>query len=323
MRAVLVEEIGRPPSVHEAPEPERAEGQALVEVGAAPINPIDLSIASGRFYRPPSELPYVPGKEGVGRVLEGTSLAPGTRVYFPMPGGLGGPGSLAERAAVNESAAIEVTGALDDATAACLGVAGLAAWLPLEWRARLEEGETVLVLGASGPVGQIAIQAARLMGAGRVVAAARSAAGLARARELGADATVELGESEGPEELGEAFREAAGGPIDVTVDPLWGEPAVAAAHAAAERGRIVQVGQSASPQATIPSAAIRGKLLEILGHTNLAAPGEVVAGAYRRMAEHAAAGRLQIEHETLPLDDVAEAWERQAAFPRRKLVMRP
>lgn len=323
MRAALIESIGSPPRPAEVPEPRRAAGQALVEVAAAPLNPIDLSIASGRFYTPASEVPYIPGKEGVGRVLEADSLVAGARVYFPMPGGLGGPGALAERAAVDESAAIELPDVLDDATAASLGVAGLAAWLPLEWRARLRAGETVLVLGASGAVGQIAVQAARLLGAGRVVAAARSPEGLERARELGADATVAIDERSGPERLGEAFVDAAGEEIDVTVDPLWGVPAVAAAHAAARGGRIIQVGQSAGSEAAMPSAPVRGKLLEIRGHTNLAAPQETVASAYRRMVEHAAAGRLQVELETFGLEEVTSAWRRQGEHPRSKLVVSP
>ncbi len=156
-----------------------------------------------------------------------------------------------------------------------------------------------------------------------MVAAARDADGLARACELGADAIVDLTAHDGPEALGEAFREAAGGDVDVTVDPLWGEPAMAAAHATARWGRLVQIGQSASPEATLPSAAIRGKLLSILGHNNLATPQEVRANAYERMVEHAAAGRLTVDHDVVPLERIDEAWERQAAFPRRKLVLRP
>lgn len=307
----------------EEPAPSRGEGQALVEVTAAPLNPIDLSIAAGRFYGGVPEVPYVPGKEGVGRVAEGESLEPGARVYFPMPGGLGGGGALADRVAVDESSLALVGDGVDDPLAACLGIAGLAAWLPLEWRAGLRSGESVLVLGATGAVGQIAVQVAKLLGAGRVVAAARDADGLARARELGADATVDLTAHDGAQALGDAFREAAGGDVDVTVDPLWGEPAVAAAHAAARSGRLVQIGQSSSPDATLPSAAVRGKLLSILGHNNLATPQEVRTDAYERLIEHAAGGRLTVDHDVLPLERIAETWERQAAFPRRKLVLRP
>jgi NADPH:quinone reductase len=323
MRAVLVEEIGRPPAVRDVPEPERGEGEALVEVSAAPLNPVDLSISDGRFYQPPSELPYVAGKEAVGRVVEGSALAPGARVYVQTPGGLGGPGSLCERVAVAESRTIGVRDGVDDATAACLGVAGLAAWVPLESRAGLREGETVLILGASGAVGQVAVQAARLLGAGRLVAAARSEEGRRRARELGADETVDLGAHRDPEEQAEALREAAGGGIDLTLDPLWDGPATAAAHAAAQHGRIVQVGQSAGAEATLASSQVRGKSLSILGHSNHAAPPHVLAVAYRRMLDHAAAGELTVDHEVVPLEEARTAWERQASFPRRKLVLEP
>lgn len=323
MRAARVEEVGGSPRAAEAADPEPAGGEALIEVTAAPLNPIDLAIAAGRFYGGVPEVPYVPGMEGVGRVLEGDSQAAGATVRFETPGGLGGQGSIAERAVTAEERLIELPEGTDDALAACLGVAGLAAWLALEHRARLGEGETVLVLGASGAVGQVAVQAARLLGAGRVVAAARSAEGLDRARELGADATVELGEEDDPEAVGERLREAAGGDVHVTVDPLWGDHVVAAAHAAADEGRIVALGQSGGPEAGIPSSLVRGKLLVILGHTNLKTPHEVVAAAYRRLLEHASAGRLEVEYEVLPLDRVAEAWERQADFPGLKLVIRP
>lgn len=323
MRAAVVEALGQPPELAERSHPTRGAGQALVEVAAAPINPIDISIATGRFYAGRPQVPYVPGKEGVGEVLEADSLAPGTRVYFPMPGGLGGDGALAELVSADEASATPVPDGVDDALAACFGVAGMAAWLALEWRAKVQVGESVLVLGASGAVGQIAVQAAKLLGAGRVVAAARDAGGLERARELGADAVVDLSAHRGADALAEAFREAAGGEIDVTVDPLWGEPAAAAAQAGARWGRLVQIGQSASPEATLPSAAVRGKLLSILGHNSMATPQDVLARAYRRMVEHAAEGGLTVDHEIVPLDGIAGAWERQAAFPRRKIVVRP
>jgi NADPH2:quinone reductase len=321
MRAARLEALGELPRFGEATEPERGEGQALVQVTAAPLNPIDLSVASGVFYAAGDLTPYTPGMEGVGRVLEGEGLAPGTRVYCPTRGGLGGrTGSMAERTLVDEDAAIEVPVGTDDALAACFGVAGLAAWLPLEWRARLEPGETVLVLGATGALGTIAVQAAKLLGAGRVVAAARHPEALERLRELGADAWVDLSAEE---DLPAAIERAAGGGVDVTIDPLWGEPAAAAAAASAHGARLVQIGQSASPEATLASGTVRGKLLSILGHNNVAAPREVRASAYRRMVEHAAAGRLRIEVETHPLERVRAAWEEQASFPRRKLVLLP
>jgi NADPH:quinone reductase len=315
LRAAVVKQLGAPPEPDEIEEPARGEGQALLEVLAAPLNPVDLSIASGRFYGGAPETPYVPGVEGVGRVLESDSLDPDALAYFQPSSG-----SFAERAVADEATVIELPPGTDPLVAACLGVAGLAAWLPLEQRAKVREGERVLVLGATGAVGQIGVQAAKLLGAGTVIAAGRNAEALARARELGADATVDL---TARDDLPAAFTEAAGGPIDVTLDPLWGEPAVAAAEASAVEGRLVNVGQSASPDATFTSSAVRGRRLAILGHANQQVPPEVRRDAYLKMLEHAAAGRLRVKHEELPLERVAEVWERQAAWPHEKLVLVP
>lgn len=322
MRAAVVREAGAVPVVEEVGEPARGDGQALVEVLAAPVNPIDLSIAAGRFYAGPPQTPYVPGAEGVGRVVEGDALAPGTVVRFESPAGYGRDGAMAERVAVEEAGAIPLPEGVDETLAACLGVAGLAAWLALEWRARLQEGETVLVLGATGAVGQVAVQGAKLLGAGRVVAAGRDAEALAYAAELGADATVELRGS--VREMERALAQAAGGAgYDVIVDPVWGEPAVAAARAAAIGARLVNLGQSAAPEATLPSGAVRGKLLEVLGHSNAFAPPEIKRTAFLRLLEHARAGSIRLDYERLPLERVAEAWERQAGSPHRKLVLVP
>ncbi len=318
MRAAVIAEIGALPDLRDVPEPERGEGQALVEVSAAPLNPIDLSIAAGRFYGGTPDVPYVPGREGVGRVLEADEVPVGSRVRFDA-GGAGG-GALAERAVTAESALLDVPESVDDATAACLGIVGVTAWLALEWRALLQRGETVLVLGATGAVGQVAVQAAKLLGAGRVVAAGRDAEALARTRDLGADETVELG----GDDVADRLRAAAGGDgPDVIVDPLWGEPARMASEAAAPRARIVHLGQTASPEATFASSAVRGKLLSFLGFAIGLTPGDRRRDAYARLCEEAAAGGLEIEHETLPLERVAEAWKRQAAFPHGKLVLVP
>jgi len=162
---------------------------------------------------------------------------------------------------------------------------------------------------------------AKLLGAGRIVAAARSDDGLRRARELGAHATVRLdGDAD---QLAAAFKEAAGGPLDVVLDPLWGVPAAAAVDALGFRGRLIQMGQSAGADATLASAKIRFKEAAILGHTNFAAPPDVRRDALQRMWGHAAAGELVADYETLALDAVGEAWRRQAGSPNRKLVLVP
>ena len=312
MRAAILREYGQAPEVGEFDDPQPADGQAVVEVQAAGLNPVDIRIASGSFYGGSPPLPSVAGREGVGR------LADGTVVYFDGP--VAPYGSFAQRALIDERSAIPLPAKIDPALATCFGIAGLAAWLALEWRAQVREGETVLVLGASGIVGLIAVQAARLLGAERVVGAARSDEGVERALARGADAVVQIGTVA---DLAQAFRDACDGGADVVIDPVWGEPAAAAIEACRPHGRLVQIGESAGSRSSIASAAVRGKLLAILGHTNFMAPAEVKREAYRRMVDHASVGELDCEVERVALDDVADAWRRQQSSPHRKLVVVP
>jgi NADPH:quinone reductase-like Zn-dependent oxidoreductase len=310
MKAAVLRELGVP-DYDEFAEPRADGGNAVVEVRAAGLNPVDVSIAAGRFYAGVPPLPSVAGREGV-------CVLDGERVYFDAP--VAPYGSMAERALIDPGSTYPLPDALDDGLALALGIAGLAAWLALDWRAQLEPGEHVLVLGASGVLGQIAVQAAKHLGAARVVAAARSAQGLERAQALGADAVVRLDD---PSELAAALGEAAEGRIDVVVDPLFGEPFAAAVEAASFRARLVALGSSAGVTSTLSSAAVRGKMLDILGHSNVFAPPDVKRAAYMRMAELAARGELHVDVERIPLADVHGAWERLAASAHRKLVLVP
>lgn len=321
MRAAVIDTIGGLPSPQDVPGLIRGDGQALVRILAAPLNPIDLSLAAGRFYRGRPQPPFVPGKEAVGEIVEADGWPAGQRVWIETPGGLGGPGAIAEQAVVDERDVVALPDVdLAPEVAACLGIAGLAAWFPLRYKANLTAGERVLILGATGAVGTIGMQSARLLGAGRIVAAARDEQALEGLAGLGADATVVL---DGAADLAEAFVRAAGGPLDVTLDPLWAEFATAAARASGEGGRILHVGRSAGDEATFASADIRGKGVSILGYTHFSLSPEVRGQAYRELVEHTAAGRIGVEAESVPLADVEDAWRRQAAFPRRKLVVVP
>jgi NADPH:quinone reductase-like Zn-dependent oxidoreductase len=312
MKAAVIRDVGAAAEVGDVGEPS---GESI-EVLAAPINPIDLAVSRGALATGHPDLPYVPGCEAVGRMADG-------RMVWIFGGSLGrtSQGAIGERAPVGDAHAIEVPEGADAALAAALGIAGLAGWLPFAWRAPLEGGETVLVLGATGSVGLVAVQAAKLLGASRVVAAGRSVAGLERAASLGADATVRLDEPDG---LVEAFKEAFGGDGPSYVfDPVWGPPVAAAIEAAAPRATIVNLGQSAGATAAIASAAVRFKNLSILGHTNYGVPPDELAEHYRRLVGHAIAGEIRLEVERVPLDSVAEAWSRQAEGAGTKLVVVP
>lgn len=312
MRAAVLRKPGVP-EYAEFPEPTADDGQAVLDVRAAGLNPIDLVVASGAIPPLLPELPAVPGWEAVG------TLADGRRVYTGA--GIGAFGAMAERMLVVEADVYDLPDAVSDGVALALGIAGLAAWLPLAFRAGLQRGEHVLVLGASGVVGQIAVQAARLLGAGRVVAAARSEDGLRRATELGADATVSLVGD--PDDLPDELLSASDGRLDVIIDPLWGAPAWAALRAASPGARLVQIGHSAGAESPFNPAPLRGKLVSILPYSTTGVPSALVAEAYATMVAHAASDELAVEVEEVPLSDVAVAWERQAEHPHRKLVLVP
>jgi NADPH2:quinone reductase len=320
VKAALIREIGGLPETAETAAPERDSGRALVQIHAVPLNPIDVALASGKHYLGPPETPYVPGSEGVGTIVEADSLEPGTRVYISDDGlgGRGRDGTLAELATVAEEEALELPDGVSDELAAACGTAGVAGWLPVVWRAQVGPGDRVLVLGGTGTVGLAAVQAARLQGAERIVAAGRRPEGLEDAREAGAHAVVRLDEPD----LARALKEAAGGAgPTVVIDPLWGDPLVAATEAAAPGARIVQIGQSAGPAATLASGVVRGKQLEIYGYSNFVVPAEDRRAAYAKLVSHAARGEVGFPIETYPFDGASDAWERQVRGPGAKLVV--
>jgi NADPH:quinone reductase len=321
MRAAQITELGAPPAIATVDEPTAGPGELLVDVLAGALNPIDIAVASGGFFAGHPPLPYVPGAEAVGRVAGGDGVEEGRLVYLSGEGfGTTRDGGLAERVVAPSGAAIVLPDGAEPGLAAALGIAGLAGWLPLRWRAPVRPDDRVLVLGATGTAGLVAVQAARLLGARRVVAAGRRPDALERAREAGADATVELTGT--VEELAERFAEAAGGDGPTLIyDPLWGEPATAATIAAAPGARIVNLGQSAGPGATLASGAVRGKHLEILGYFNFRVPMEERATGLLELLDHAAAGRLHLPLDRVPLAGLPDAWTAQAAGPGRKIVV--
>ncbi len=323
MGAAVIVRHGVPPEHRQHPVPSRGAGQALVRVTAAPISPLDLLCASGRSYFGPPRLPYVPGVQGVGMVVEAETLAPGQRVWFSCDAGMKpGDGSMAAFCVVDESAALPLPEGVADDLVAALGLSAIAAWMGLTWRGQLQPGEQVLVLGASGAVGQVAVQAARLLGAGRVIAASRDQMGLARALTRGADATVDL-TGDDVDDIYRRIMAACEGPLHLVIDPVWGLPAEAAVRALGYEGRLVNIGAASGPTARFDSATVRSRLHNILGYTNNALSPAQKSQALAEILTHAAAGRCTVDRETLPLARAGEAWELQAAFARRKLILVP
>jgi NADPH:quinone reductase len=331
--------MGRPPGVADVPSPARGPGEALVRIRAAALNPVELHIWNGHFFDGPPRPPYVIGLEGVGVVEEGDRLAPGTRVRveFVHPG-YGRNGAVAEYAVAPEepdasdrasqASLARVSDELDDVAAAALGVPVFTAMMCLERAqaagASLEDAH-VLVTGATGAVGSVAVQLAKLMGAARVVAAGRDAERLERALSLGADATVSLAGGVGGDELRERFASAAGGRLDVALDPLWGPPARAAIEALTRGGVYVSFGQAASPVAELSGIPMRHRRVTLVGHSGAwATPQERQAALARAHALAERAGsRLVLDTEELGLDEIGGAWERLSRSAGRRLVVRP
>jgi NADPH:quinone reductase-like Zn-dependent oxidoreductase len=339
VRAALVEALGRPPAAAEVPEPERRPGEALVRIRAAALNPVELHIWNGHFFDGPPRPPYVIGLEGVGVVEEGERLSPGTRVRveFVHPG-YGRDGAVAEYAVAPEepdasdrasqAALVPIGDELDDTAVAALGVPVFTALMCLERAQRAGaslDGAHLLVMGATGAVGLVAVQLAKLMGASRVLAAGRNHERLERALSLGADEAVDIGDGAGASTLRERFSAAAAGRLDVVLDPLWGEPARAAIDALSRDGVYVSFGQAASPLAELSGIPMRNRRVTLVGHSGAwAAPNERQAALARahELAERSGS-RLTLDTEEVALDDIGDAWERLSASAGRRLVVRP
>src|SRR2546429_8195911 len=223
MPAAVIRQHAAPPEHALWSIPSRGPGQALVRVTAAPISPLDLLCASGTSYFGAPRLPYVPGVQGIGIVLEADMLAPGQRIWFSCDAGMKpGDGSMALYCVIDESSALVLPDRVEDDLAAALGLSAIAAWMALTWRGHLQPGEQVLVLGASGAVGQVAVQAAKLLGAGRVIAASRDEAARTRALLHGADAIVDLSGND-VDEISRRILAACEGPLHLVIDPVWGQ----------------------------------------------------------------------------------------------------
>jgi NADPH:quinone reductase-like Zn-dependent oxidoreductase len=306
MNAAVVESFGKPPRYATFREPTAGEGEALVKVRASALSNLVKGQASGSHYSGGTELPFVPGYDGVG------TLPDGRRAYFfgpPAPFG-----TMAEWSVATASRTILLPDAVDDVVAAALGNPGLASWGALLGRARLKPGEAVLINGATGVAGQQAIQVAKHLGARKVVATGREEAVLAKLRALGADQTISLRQSQ--DELTAAFRQALKG-IDVVLDFLWGPSAeclltAAKGHGAPQgepRVRYVQIGSISGDAITLKADLLRASGVELMGSGLGSLSAAAIVEALRAMFDAQAAGaRLKIDVEAVALNNVEAMW---------------
>jgi NADPH:quinone reductase-like Zn-dependent oxidoreductase len=318
MKAAVLHQAGASPRDEEFGDPVAGDSEVLVKVRAASLKPIDKLMAGGNHYASFREFPVVCGLDGVG------TLEDGKRVFF---GGSRRPfGTMAERTVAPRAFCFPLPEGLDDATAAALPNPAGSSWLPLKWRVKLKPGETVLVLGATGTSGKLAVQIAKLLGAGRVIAAGRNPEQLEAARSLGADVTIRTDEP--GKNLAEAFAAAAKGGIDIVLDYLWGAPAEALVTAltghdftaAPHITRLIQIGSSAGPTISLDAGALRSSGLEIYGSGGGSVPKQAIMEAVPQILEQAALGKLKLETKKVPLADVETEWNREE---ERRVVFIP
>lgn len=319
MHAAVLHKFGKPPQYEEFPEPVAGDDEVIVHVHGASIKPIDKQLASGSHYASARELPLVCGSDGVGH------LADGQRVFF------GGPrpphGAMSQLTVVPRAFTFPVPKNVNDEMAAALPNPGLSAWLSISYRAKLQRGENVLILGATGTTGKLAVKMAKLLGAARVVAAGRNQRALNMLADLGADATISLTLPD--TELSEAFRrEIDRSPFHVVIDYLWGRPVEVFLAAVTRREfaviqsetRFVQVGESAASTISLPAAVLRSSPLTMMGTAGIP-PRDILLQAFQQVMAYAAKGELQIDTEPVPLADVEKAWQRDQSGRRIVIMM--
>ncbi|MBX9825093.1 MAG: zinc-binding alcohol dehydrogenase family protein [Xanthobacteraceae bacterium] len=312
MKAAMVAQAGSMPVYGDFREPVASGGERRIAVKAAALSPVVKGRASGAHYSAPGAFPFVVGIDGVGR------LDDGRRVYFILPGAPFG--SMAEWAVVPSSQCVSLADGIDDLTAAAIANPGLSSWAALKDRAKLKTGETVLINGATGTSGRLAVQVAKHLGAKKVIATGRNPASLQSLKALGADETIQLVES--TDALDAAFKQSFAGGVDVVLDYLWGRSAERLLIAGTKAGkedipiRFVQVGNSSGANITLPASVLRSAPLEMMGSGIGSLPLDRIVGVIDELLQAAAKTRFRIETETMPLSEIGRAWPGESCDPR-------
>lgn len=309
MKAAVVFDLNEGPIWADFTEPQPAAGYTLIDVRAAAISHVVKGRASGRHYSFDGTLPFVVGIDGVGMTSDGQ------RVYFAFPSAPFG--SMAQRAPVALQNCLPLPDALDDISAAAMANPGMSAWAALVKRAQFQAGETVLINGATGSAGQLAVQIARYLGAKKNIATGRNTQALAA---LAADECIDLTADE--QTLNAQFAAASAGQIDVVVDYLWGRsaelllPMLAKYTPGDKPVRYVQVGSLAGADIALNGAVLRAAPLQLMGSGIGSLTMPQLLAATGEMLQAAVPGHFTIATTPLPLRDVAAAWPRDNSQKR-------
>jgi NADPH2:quinone reductase len=309
MKAAVVSTYDAPPRYESFEEPVAQAVEKLVTVTAAGLHQIVKGLAKGTHYGSAGVLPFVPGVDGVGR------LEDGTRVYF---GTARSPfGSMAERAIASDAMLIPLPDGMEDAVAAGIANPAMSSWVALSARAKFVAGESVLILGATGTSGSLAVQIAKRLGARRVVAVGRNTGTLEKLKALGADAVISLEQERAA--LVKAFREEMDqNGVDIVLDYLWGDPAAALLEAIGKKGlshaaariRYIQIGSMAGTSLPLAAATLRSSGLELLGSGFGSASMEQIKLAIAEFFALAAKEPFHFAVRRVPLSEVEAEWNR-------------
>jgi NADPH:quinone reductase-like Zn-dependent oxidoreductase len=319
MKAAIVTAAGKTPVYGDFPTPIAKPGEELITVRASALSHLTKSRASGSHYSSDGVYPLIAGSDGVGVTQDGR------RVYFALPE----PpfGALAEFCPVSSARCVQLPDSLDDITAAAIANPGMSAWPALVERAHLAPGETVLVNGATGTAGRIAVQLAKHLGAGKVIATGRNAEELEEVKKLGADVVIPftLGtlHPSGAKDYENALKQVFASGIDVVIDYLWGESAktvivaIAKAVEDATPVRFVHVGgASREENVELPGAALRSSAIMLMGSGLKSLPMPVLLQAIGNVFKAVQPAGLKIATKVAPLSEVEEVWDKATGKPR-------
>jgi NADPH:quinone reductase-like Zn-dependent oxidoreductase len=319
MKAAVIAGPGKAPIYGDFTEPVARAGEEVITVRASALSQFSRSRSSGSHYSADGVFPAVAGADGVGRTADGR------RVYFVLPEAPYG--ALAEKSLVRSERCVPVPDGLDDTTAAAIANPGMSAWVALLARASLQPGETVLVNGATGTAGRLAVQLAKYLGAGKVIATARNAEELDEMKALGADVVIPFAlgtlHPSGAKQYEKALAEQFADGINVVIDYLWGESArtviVAIAKAVddATPVRFVHVGgASREENIELPGAALRSSAIMLMGSGLKSVRMAALLDAVGNVFAVVAPANLQIETKTVPLSEIESTWENALGKPR-------
>jgi NADPH:quinone reductase-like Zn-dependent oxidoreductase len=321
MKAAVLHKFGETPKFEDFPDPLPGERQILVHVKAVALENVDKVMADGSHYASQqflSTLPAIVGFDGIGM------LEDGRLVGF---GGVKSPyGAMAEKTIIPEGYYVAIPEGIDAVTAAALPASAITSLFPLKWGAKLQPGETVLINGSTGVSGKLAVQIAKLLGAGRVVGTGRNEKSMKQVRELGADAVIDLKQSD--VQVAEAFKKEAGEGFDVILDFLWGHPTEVLIKTLipneirmSKPVRLIQIGEKAGDSISLTADSLRTSGLQIFGGAAGFTP-EVIGEATNQVWDLLRADKLHMDIEQVPLKDIENVWKR-TDFEGKRIVVVP